>query len=90
MKDRSVIETGVKQEERVPPHQWQDVRKLATRIWHHFRHHLDIEENFRLLYLDDLKALSVQGERGFRNRVDKVVHVDQRFNANIKTKKKVL
>ena len=38
-------------------------------------------------YLDDLKALSVQGERSFRNRVDKVVHVDRRYNANTQTKK---
>ncbi len=32
----------------------------------------------RFNYLDDLKALPVQGERGFWNRVDKVVHGDHK------------
>ena len=36
-------------------------------------------------YLDDLKALTIQGERGFWNRVDKVVHGNHKLGTTQKS-----
>lgn len=36
-------------------------------------------------YLDDLKTLAIQGDRGFRNRVDKVVHGNHKLDTSQKS-----